>query len=347
MKKDGAVYYLYGDQLGSVSAVVDGSGALASKTLYHPWGTTRHTQGASPTDYAYTGEMQEGDIYFYNARWPQVRATQLRGFDPVRGRFMQADTLVPTHQDTQGFDRYAYVNNNPLKYTDPNGNSVFNEFLNGVALEFLIDMTFGIFDSLIVEKSNSQYFENGRNLGRALAIAVDIAEIYYGGGLAAGSISMIGGTGVLSLAGAGPTGGGTLALGGAAVSAESIPLVAGSIMVAHGVGSILFAFSRDFSGPTIPDTGMLGRNGPVIESKTLWKSEGKSRLDVEIRAPGKRPGRIHYQDALSNTFKYDPYNGFFTHKELPIPGYLKDLLSNNSSFINALNKAFRYLGEVK
>ena len=127
---------------------------------------------------------------------------------------------------------------------------------------------------------------------------------------------MIGGTGVLSLAGAGPTAGGTLVLGGAAVSAETIPLVAGSIMVEHGVGSILFAFSRDISGPTIPDTGMLGRNGPVIESKTLWKGEGKSRLDVENRAPGKRPGRIHYQDALSNTFKYDPYNGFFTHKEL-------------------------------
>jgi len=68
MKKDGAVYYLYGDQLGSVSAVADGSGASTSKTLYHPWGTTRHTQGASPTDYVYTGQMKEGDIYFYNTR---------------------------------------------------------------------------------------------------------------------------------------------------------------------------------------------------------------------------------------------------------------------------------------
>ncbi len=28
MKKDGAVYYLYGDQLGGVSAVADGSGAM-------------------------------------------------------------------------------------------------------------------------------------------------------------------------------------------------------------------------------------------------------------------------------------------------------------------------------
>ncbi|MEL7626130.1 MAG: RHS repeat-associated core domain-containing protein [Anaerolineaceae bacterium] len=292
MRTGQGAYLLFSDHLGSSSVVVNQAGRVEQRGYYLPWGGNRAGR-VSITDYGYTGQMREGDIYYYNARW----------YDPDIGRFMQADTIVPmASQGTQGFDRYAYVNNNPLRYTDPSGNSAFNEFLNGVALEFLSDMTFGMFDSLIVEKSDSQYFENGRNLGRVLAIAVDIAEIYYGGGLAAGSFTMIGGTGVLSLAGAGPTGGGTLVLGGAAVSAETIPLVAGSIMVAHGVGSILFAFSRDISGPTIPDTGMLGRNGPVIESKTLWKGEGKSRLDVENRAPGKRPGRIHYQDALSNTF---------------------------------------------
>ena len=58
--------------------------------------------------------MQEGDIYFYNARW----------YDPELGRFMQADTIVPPTQGTQGFDRYAYVNNNPLRYTDPSGHCI-------------------------------------------------------------------------------------------------------------------------------------------------------------------------------------------------------------------------------
>ncbi|MGB4595951.1 MAG: RHS repeat-associated core domain-containing protein [Anaerolineaceae bacterium] len=115
MKNNGVVSYLYGDQLGSVNAVADGSGALVSKTLYHPWGTTRYLQGITPTDYAYTGQMQEDDIYFYNARW----------YDPALGRFIQADTFVPTAQGTQGFDRYAYVNNNPLLYTDPSGHRLW------------------------------------------------------------------------------------------------------------------------------------------------------------------------------------------------------------------------------
>jgi len=109
---EGEVSYLYGDQLGSVSVVADSSGNLVSRTYYEPWGEIRDTEGTSPTDYAYTGQKQEGDIYFYNARW----------YDPQLGRFMQADTIVPIAQGTQAFDRYAYVNNNPMRYTDPSGN---------------------------------------------------------------------------------------------------------------------------------------------------------------------------------------------------------------------------------
>jgi hypothetical protein len=46
---------------------------------------------------------------FYNARW----------YDPALGRFAQADSIVPG--GVQGYDRYAYANNNSLRYTDPTG----------------------------------------------------------------------------------------------------------------------------------------------------------------------------------------------------------------------------------
>ena len=42
---DGVVSYLYGDQLGSVSAVADANGNLVSTTLYHPCGTTEYSHG--------------------------------------------------------------------------------------------------------------------------------------------------------------------------------------------------------------------------------------------------------------------------------------------------------------
>ena len=125
MKSEGKVYYLFSDHLGSTTTVVEReTGRTINRQLYHPWGTTRYSYqryGEQATDYGYTGQMQVDDIYYYNARWPQVPEAQRVGFDPAIGRFMQADTLVPPHQGTQGFDRYAYINNNPVNGTDPTG----------------------------------------------------------------------------------------------------------------------------------------------------------------------------------------------------------------------------------
>jgi RHS repeat-associated protein len=117
MRSNNTVSWLYGDQLGSVSAVAKADGTLISRSLYYPWGSERLTQGTSPTDYGYTGQMREGDIYFYNARW----------YNPQLGRFMQADTFVPTAQGTQAWDRFAYVNNNPIIYSDPSGYKLCND----------------------------------------------------------------------------------------------------------------------------------------------------------------------------------------------------------------------------
>ena len=92
--------------------LVKADGTIAEKAYYLPWGGERGNTSITSTDYGYTGQMREGDIYYYGARW----------YDPAIGRFMQADTIVPLQvQGTQAFDRYAYVNNNPLRYTDPSG----------------------------------------------------------------------------------------------------------------------------------------------------------------------------------------------------------------------------------
>jgi RHS repeat-associated protein len=72
-------------------------------------------------EYTFTGQMSYMDdpitsetpegfgLMFYNARW----------YDPAIGRFTQADSIIPP--GVQGYDRYAYVNNNPLRYIDLSG----------------------------------------------------------------------------------------------------------------------------------------------------------------------------------------------------------------------------------
>jgi RHS repeat-associated protein len=110
-----SLVYFLGDHLGSTSLTVDPDGSMIAEMRYTAWGETRYTsEVATPTDYQYTGqrsEMNSIGLYYYNARW----------YDPVLGRFAQADTIVPG--GVQGFDRYAYVSNSPIMYVDPSGHS--------------------------------------------------------------------------------------------------------------------------------------------------------------------------------------------------------------------------------
>ena len=50
-------------------------------------------------------------IYHYGARF----------YSPKLGRFLSADTIVPSYANPQNLNRFSYVTNNPLRYTDPTG----------------------------------------------------------------------------------------------------------------------------------------------------------------------------------------------------------------------------------
>ena len=115
LRQGGQVHYLFGDQLGSTSLVVDGAGRVVSEVRYRPWGEVRYNRGALSTRYTYTGQyshLAEFGLYFYNARW----------YSPTLGRFTQPDSLIPVQsQGVQAWDRYAYVNNNPVRFIDSTG----------------------------------------------------------------------------------------------------------------------------------------------------------------------------------------------------------------------------------
>jgi hypothetical protein len=44
-----------------------------------------------------------------------------RIYDPTLGRFLQADPFIQAPMNSQSYNRYSYVLNNPLSYTDPSG----------------------------------------------------------------------------------------------------------------------------------------------------------------------------------------------------------------------------------
>ncbi|HPP62404.1 MAG TPA: RHS repeat-associated core domain-containing protein [Anaerolineales bacterium] len=123
VRKDGTLNFLLSDHIGSSSVTTNANGAKTASALYKAFGETRYTLGSLNTDYKFTGQREEASlgIYFFNARW----------FDGSLGRFLSPDTIVPTStQGTQAWDRYAFVNNNPVRYNDPTGHEIlpFNTF---------------------------------------------------------------------------------------------------------------------------------------------------------------------------------------------------------------------------
>lgn len=98
---------------------------------------------------------------FYNARW----------YDPTLGRFAQVDTIVPDLYNSQDYDRYAYSNNNPVRYVDPTGHWI----------ESALDIAFIAYDIYDISA-------NGLNWENGLSLAADVAglalPVVTGGGLA-------------------------------------------------------------------------------------------------------------------------------------------------------------------
>ncbi|MEI2689195.1 MAG: RHS repeat-associated core domain-containing protein [Anaerolineae bacterium] len=115
------------------------------------------------TLYRYTGQRVETGtgLYDYGARW----------YDPLIGRFLAADSIVPNPGDSQALNRYAYVNGNPLKYTDPSGHW----------LESAIDIAFIIYDIHDIATNGLSWASGG-------ALAADVAGLILPGVTGGGAL---------------------------------------------------------------------------------------------------------------------------------------------------------------
>jgi RHS repeat-associated protein len=107
------VIYYHNDALGSPIIATDQEGRVVWRKSYAPYG--RPIGPAVPNEPGYTGKFEEPDlgIQDFGARW----------YDPRIGRFLAIDPVGFDPQNPQSFNRYAYANNNPYRYVDPNGES--------------------------------------------------------------------------------------------------------------------------------------------------------------------------------------------------------------------------------
>ena len=83
---------------------------------FYAFGETDTIDSGSDNNYKYTGKELDSEtgLYYYGARY----------YNPEVGRFIQADALKGSVNDPLSLNRYAYVQNNPLKFVDPTGNAL-------------------------------------------------------------------------------------------------------------------------------------------------------------------------------------------------------------------------------
>ncbi|MDP8265860.1 MAG: SpvB/TcaC N-terminal domain-containing protein [Candidatus Aceula meridiana] len=116
--KNGEIMYYFNNHLGSINATTDAQGEVKELCEYLPFGLfSRHEMygdSSQVSHFYFTGKKldDETGLYYYGARY----------YNPLIGRFLTADPMMPNPTNSQSLNRYSYVYNSPLCYTDPSGN---------------------------------------------------------------------------------------------------------------------------------------------------------------------------------------------------------------------------------
>lgn len=150
--------YFHSDGLGSIVAASNQSGALLWTKEYAPFGAQLDST-AENEKLAYTGKEHDDitGLTYFGARY----------YDPHLGRFTGVDPLGFVESNPMSFNRYAYANGNPYRFTDPDGRSAVEIEYEGYMVQtntWLGKKPLGHGGVLLIDErtGGTKYYEYGR-----------------------------------------------------------------------------------------------------------------------------------------------------------------------------------------
>jgi RHS repeat-associated protein len=109
----GSIYYYGEDFLGSSRVITTSNGTVCYEADFYPYGGERVITTTCAQNYKFEGKERDPETGNDRA-W-------FRNYEQNLGRWMSPDPLGGDITNPQSLNRYAYVLNNPLSYTDPLG----------------------------------------------------------------------------------------------------------------------------------------------------------------------------------------------------------------------------------
>lgn len=126
-------HYLHRDYLGSILAITDADGDVIEERQFGAWGVVdKFLDSGGGTTYSHESLLGRG--YTGHEHFFEVGLIHMNGrmYDPQLGRFLSPDNFIQDPFNTQNYNRYGYVLNNPLMYIDPSGESFFGTIWEGI-----------------------------------------------------------------------------------------------------------------------------------------------------------------------------------------------------------------------
>lgn len=108
--------FLHADAAGSPVAATDWSGKVLWRENYSAFGVRANGQAAAERvrQFFHTKPADRSGLLYFGARV----------YDPQLGRFLSVDPVSWKEDNLHSFNRYAFANNNPYRFTDPDGRAV-------------------------------------------------------------------------------------------------------------------------------------------------------------------------------------------------------------------------------
>lgn len=157
-ESNGSYKFLHKDYIGSILAISDDKGNKLEQRHYDAWGNFTHLKvGNDPiiTDKTLIAEasllIDRG--YTSHEHFMEVGIIHMNGrlYDPLLRRFLNADENIQDPTNTQNYNKYGYVLNNPLMYNDPSGE--FLQFLAIPVVKAIIYAAVGYAATVLITKS--------------------------------------------------------------------------------------------------------------------------------------------------------------------------------------------------